>query len=48
MESREVVGRQYDSRSFRGRIRDSSSRRRFGFDLLIVVVAIGIVFEAAT
>jgi hypothetical protein len=46
MESREVVGRQYDSRSFRGRIRDSSSRRRF--DLLIVVVAIGIVFEAAT
>jgi hypothetical protein len=33
----EVIGRECDSQSSCGRIRNSSSRRTFGFDALVVV-----------
>jgi hypothetical protein len=33
-----VVGRESESPSSRGPIRDSSSRRRFGFDALVVAI----------
>ena len=40
-----VVGRECRSSSSRGPIRESSSRRRIGFDVLIVVVTIEVAMQ---